>query len=202
MASFGGDFDLLGMIGAQLIAVKDDNGKETQGIFVPINYNQVKVFRDNKGKDHATFKFNMWPVSKGIEDWWKKQRMIAGVPVTAYNVPTHRIELNLTDEYRQKLAQRAKAVALEQHKEDWTTPEQQDEHTNKDLNNLMYRMSHYDLCSSVWMHEPKSQMGGASAPQPMAQAASVSTTTWRPNFDANGNMSGGSDVPDNSDLPF
>lgn len=202
MASFGGDLDLLSMIGAQLISVKNEQGKDVQGVFVPISYNQMRVFQDKQGKAHATFRFNMWPASNGIVEYWKRQRLTSNEAITAYNIPTHRLELSLTDEYKKKLLNRAKVVALEQHKEDWTTPEQQDEKQNRDLRNLIYSFMPSDLCSSVWMHQPKNQPGGSAVPQLLPQTASADAIAWKPNFGADGNMAGGSQIPDNSDLPF
>lgn len=203
MASFGGDIDLLaGTIGSQLVTIKNEKGQDIQGVFVPISYNQMKVYRDRNGKDHASIAFNMWPASQGIVNFWKSRRLQAGEEINAYSIPTHRLELNLTQEYRQKLLERAKAVVLEQHKKDWTTPEQQDEKQNKELRNLMYSYLPADLSSSVWMHQPKNQPGGSAAPQVTAPATIVAATAWRPNFDENGNMSGGTSIPENSDLPF
>lgn len=201
MASFGCELDLMGMIGAQYATIKDaKTGKDLPCVCIPVGYNEIHCWQDKQGVQHAGVKINMWPVSKGIADWWRQKRVTAGEQITMYNIPTHRVELNLSDEYRQKLANRAKQVLLEQHKEDWNTPELQNENSNKDLSNQMYRMSHYDLCSSVWMHQPKNQpMGGA--PMPQAAAAPVAqATAWTPNFDADGNMAGGAAAPD--DLPF
>lgn len=188
------------MIGAQYAIIKDEKtGKNIPCVCIPIAYNEIKCSQDKKGVAYANVKISMWPVNKGIADWWKTQRLTAGEQITAYNIPTHRIELNLSEEYQQKLAARAKSVLLEQHKNDWTTPELQNEATNKELHDYIYRMSHYDLCSSVWMHQPKNSYSGA--PMPQAAAAPVATcTTWQPNFDADGNMAGGAAAPD--DLPF
>ena len=203
MASFGGDIDLLaGTIGSQLIAIKNDKGQDVQGVFVPLSYNQMKVYQDKNGKNHATIAFNMWPASQGIVNFWKSRRLQAGEEISAYSIPSHRLELNLTQEYRQKLLERAKAVVLEQHKDDWTTPEQQDEKQNKELRNLMYSYLPSDLCTSVWMHQPKMQPGGSAAPAAVAPATTTAATAWTPNFGADGNMSGGANIPDNSDLPF
>lgn len=202
MATFGGDIDLLaGTIGSQLIAIKNDKGQDIQGVFIPITYNQMKVYRDKSGKDHASIAFNMWPASQGIVNYWKTRRLQAGEEINAYSVPSHRLELNLSQEYRQKLMERAKAIILEQHKEDWNTPELQDEKQNKELRNLIYSYLPADLCSSVWMHQPKTQPGGSAAPAAVAPATAA--TAWRPTFDENGNMnSGGTSIPQNSDLPF
>lgn len=203
MASFGGDIDLLaGTIGSQFITIKNEKGQDIQGVFIPISYNQMKVYRDKKGKDHASIAFNMWPASKGIVEFWKSRRLQAGEQITPYSVPTHRLELNLSQEYRLKLMERAKAIILEQHKEDWNTPESQDEKQNGELEDLIYSYLPADLCASVWMKQPKIQPGGSAAPQQVAQSTSVAATAWRPDFDANGNMAGGSDIPQDSDLPF
>lgn len=200
MASFGCEIDLMGMVGAQYAIIKDEKtGKNVPCVCIPVAWNEMNCWQDNKQKQHAGVKINMWPVSKGIADWWKQKRITAGEQITMYNIPTHRIELNLSDEYRQKLAVRAKQVLLEQHKDDWTMPEQQNEATNKELHDQIYSMTHFDLCSSVWMRQPKNQPTGAPMPQ-AAAAPTATATAWRPNFDADGNMAGGAAAPD--DLPF
>lgn len=97
--------------------------------------------------------------------------------------------------------ERAKLAILAQHKDDWNTSELQDENQNRELKNAIYRMVHQDLCSSVWMHEPKSNVGGYGVPSAAQSVAAAPTSqAWTPNFDADGNMSGGSNAPD--DLPF
>lgn len=201
MASFSGELDLMGFMGAKLLQGIDPDKKDRAYICIPVQMNEMSTRQDKNGKVHVSAKFNMWPVSKGIADWWKGQRTQAGVNITQFNIPTHRIELGFSEEYRKRLMERAKLAILAQHKDDWNTSELQDENQNRELKNAIYRMVHQDLCSSVWMHEPKSNVGGYGVPSAAQSVAAAPTSqAWTPNFDADGNMSGGSNAPD--DLPF
>lgn len=201
MASFGFDLDLLGFVRSSLVAIKDETtGKDIPCVCIPVAFNQIRVFKDKHDKNHATVKCNMWPVSRGIADYWKSQRSQLGEEVTPFNIPTHRIELGLPDEYRNRMAAQAKKIILAQHAKDWTTPELQDENQNVELRNTIYRMTHFDLCSSVWMHKPKSLAPASVAPS--VEVGKGASTAWTPAFDENGNVIGGSKIPEDSDLPF
>lgn len=203
MASFGGGLDLLAFLGTKLLTGLDSDKPNRGYICIPVDMNKISLYNDKNGVCHAEAKFNMWPASKGIVDWWRKQRITAGEAITVYNVPSHRIEINYPEEYQQKLMQGAKAKYIAEHPEECATPEMQDENQNKNLRNYMYNFAHRDLCASVWMHQPKNQVGGsaAPAPQPMQQVSQGQAQVWTPNFNAApGEMSGGSDGVD--DLPF
>lgn len=197
MATFSGQLDLMALIGAKLLEGIDSDAPKRAYICIPLDWNQIKVSVDKQGTTHVNMDIYMGPASKGIVKWWEKNRIQAGEPITVYNVPSHRISLSLTQEYREKLVDRAKALYFAQHSD--LNPDTLTEQQQQELKAFVGNKSNITLCSSVWMHEPKGQL--ADSPVPKAQAAAP--MTWKPStqLDADGNplqTSGNNE----DDLPF
>lgn len=201
--SFGGELDLMKCPKAMLRVVEDGNGNKYNCVCIPVDFSQIKVMESkDHASTHAYLRFSMWPLGTGLINWWKQQCSMAGKEISDKTIPTHRIEINYSAEYRQKLHDRAKQVILEQQKDVWTTPETQDENKNKELKNMIYRMTHVDLCTSVWRYGAMAVGGVGYSPAVSSTpvAPDAPSQVWDTNFDANGNMIGGSAASDN--LPF
>lgn len=183
MATFGGKLDLMALFGAKLLEGIDSDAPKRGYICIPLDMNQIHVNVDKKGETHANMDIFMGPASEGIVKWWEKNRIQAGEPITVYNIPSHRISLSLTQEYREKLVDRAKALYFSQHPD--LNPDTLTEQQKQELKAFVGMKSNITLCTSMWMHEPKGQLAGAPAPK--AQAAAP--TTWKPStqLDADGN---------------
>ena len=156
MATFSGQLDLMALIGAKLLEGIDSDAPKRGYICIPLDWNQIKVNVDKRGSTHANMDIYMGPASEGIVKWWEKNRIQAGEPITVYNIPSHRISLSLTQEYREQLADRAKALYFAQHSE--LNPDTLTEQQKQELKAFVGMKSNITLCTSMWMHEPKGQL--------------------------------------------
>ena len=204
MASYYSEANLLAAVGSFI--AQGLKGKEDKRLYVciPVDLNEIRVYKDRQGRDAAGMKINMWPAKQGITNYWKSRLTQEGKPITMYNVPTHCMEVGLSKERQELYAKVAKQKLLELHKQDWTTPEQQDENQNKEIRNYMYACSRPELSPSVWMREPKQQNDGAAPYQPSnVQQATQTASEWHPEFDEHGNLINSGNMTDApNDLPF
>lgn len=193
--NFYGTIDLLKLKGAKLLSGLDEKNPRMNFVCIPIvNYSGVSLQQGHDGQGfRAQLQVNLWSLPDSYRQKAIQNRMSRGEDVSTYNPPSHSLEVNYKQDFREKAMEAARKRILREHPDWENNPEHAQELKNAVSDAVRIKLGNITASlSSYTQQQPQAPQAAAPAQAPQDYIP--------PQCDANGNPMEVNNQDD--DLPF